>query len=73
MPPVLPEHQSIIIRDHAHGQGRGDGNQVWSRWKQIACRAEFSVKQFWEKQTDLALVTFQNWEKKESANFGGVS
>ncbi|XP_063271779.1 arginine/serine-rich coiled-coil protein 2 isoform X2 [Prinia subflava] len=28
MPPVLPEHQSIIIRDHAHGQGKEDGSQM---------------------------------------------
>lgn len=28
MPPVLPEHQSIITRDHAHGQGNEDGSQI---------------------------------------------
>lgn len=72
MPPVLPEHQSIIIRDHAHGQGRGDGNQVWSRWKQIACRAEFSLKQFWEKDR-LSSSNFLELGKKESTDFGGVS
>ncbi|KAM7089583.1 arginine/serine-rich coiled-coil protein 2 isoform X2 [Ciconia boyciana] len=28
MPLVLPEHQSIIIQDHAHGQGKEDGSQI---------------------------------------------
>lgn len=28
MPPVLPEHQSIIIQDHAHGRGKDDGSQM---------------------------------------------
>ncbi|XP_053815873.1 arginine/serine-rich coiled-coil protein 2 isoform X2 [Vidua chalybeata] len=28
MPPVLPEHQSITIRDHAHGPGKEDGSQI---------------------------------------------
>lgn len=44
MPPVLPEHQSITTRGHAHGQGREGGNQVRSRWEQIACGAEY-----WQK------------------------
>jgi len=34
MPLVLPEHQSIIIQDHAHDQGKEDGSQVWSSYKQ---------------------------------------
>lgn len=28
MPLILPEHQSIIIQDHAHGQGKEDGSQI---------------------------------------------
>ncbi|XP_075290783.1 arginine/serine-rich coiled-coil protein 2 isoform X2 [Opisthocomus hoazin] len=28
MPLVLPEHQSIIIQDHAHDQGKEDGSQM---------------------------------------------
>lgn len=73
MPPVLPEHQSITTRGHAHGRGRGDGNQVWTRWKQTARAAELSQKQFWGKQTDLALVTCQNWEKNGSTDFWVVT
>lgn len=73
MPPVLPEHQSIIIQDHARGQGKEGGSQVWTRWEQIACGAEFSQKQLWGKQTDLALVTCQNWGKNGSTDLWGVS
>lgn len=64
MPLVLPEHQSIIIQDHAHGQWKEDGSQVWPSYKQsclyilvCACRTEISLKLFWKKHTDLALVT----------------
>lgn len=28
MPPVLPEHPSIITRDRARAPGKGDGNQI---------------------------------------------
>lgn len=40
MPLVLPEHQSIIIQDPAHGQGKEDGSQVWSSYKQ-RCLVKF--------------------------------
>lgn len=70
MPPVPPEHQSIITRDHAHGRGKGEGSQVRSQCKQVACGSEFSQKQFWDKQTDLALVTCQSWEKMDLPAFG---
>lgn len=28
MPLVLPKHQSIIIQDRAHGQGKEGGSQI---------------------------------------------
>lgn len=65
MPLVLPERQSIIIQDHAHGQGKEDGSQVWSSYKQswlvvfwcMLVELKYLLSCFGKKYTDLALVT----------------
>lgn len=63
MPLVLPEHQSITIQDHAHGQGKEDGSQVWALYQllsndlEYSCRTKISLKLFWKKYAGLVLVT----------------